>query len=72
MLFLGALTLNMLLLSPAGHTHYLVLLIPLMMGLLVAVWERAGAPYWNGRLTLLFLVNLLTSGVPLIVCWNVL
>jgi hypothetical protein len=71
-LFLGALTLNMLLLSPAGHAHYIVLLIPLMMGILVTLWERAGVPYWDGRLRLLFAVNLLTSGVPLIVCWNVL
>jgi hypothetical protein len=71
-LFLGALTLNMLLLSPAGHAHYIVLIIPLMMGILVTLWERAGAPYWDGRLKLLFAVNLLTSGVPLIVCWNVL
>jgi hypothetical protein len=71
-LFLGALSLNMLLLSPAGHAHYIVLVIPLMMGILVTLWERAGAPYWDGRLNLLFAVNLLTSGVPLIVCWNVL
>jgi hypothetical protein len=71
-LFLGALTLNMLLLSPAGHAHYIVLIIPLMMGLLVALWERAGTPYWDRRLLVLFAVNLLTSGVPLIVCWNVL
>jgi hypothetical protein len=71
-LFLGALTLNMLLLSPAGHAHYIALIIPLMMGILVALWERAGASYWDGRLLLLFAVNLLTSGVPLIVCWNVL
>jgi hypothetical protein len=71
-LFLGALTLNMLLLSPAGHAHYIVLVIPLMMGILVTLWEQVGAPYWDGRLNLLFAVNLLTSGVPLIVCWNVL
>jgi len=71
-LLLGALILNMLLLSPAGHAHYIVLIIPLMMGILVTLWQRAGEPYWNGRLSLLFLVNLLTSGIPLIVCWNVL
>jgi hypothetical protein len=71
-LFLGALTLNMLLLSPAGHAHYIVLTIPLMMGIIAALWERAGTPYWNGRLNFLFALNLLTSGVPLIVCWNVL
>lgn len=39
-LFVGALIVNMLLLSPVTHLHYLCLCLPLTMGVLVAVLER--------------------------------
>jgi hypothetical protein len=40
-LFVGALGLGMILTSPVCHTHYFVLLVPLVMGLLASSWERA-------------------------------
>lgn len=39
-IFLGALTFNLLLLSPVTHLHYLCLCLPLVMGLWAAVLER--------------------------------
>jgi hypothetical protein len=41
-LFLGALTLCMVLLCPVCHTHYFALSLPLVMGLLAREWEVAG------------------------------
>jgi len=38
--FVGALILVMLLLSPVCHTHYFSLLVPMVMGLLALFWER--------------------------------
>lgn len=40
-LFLGALTLVMILTSPVCHTHYFVLLVPLIMGLMAWEWEKS-------------------------------
>lgn len=37
---IGSLIVVMLLASPVCHSHYFVLCVPLMMGLLVATWER--------------------------------
>jgi alpha-1,2-mannosyltransferase len=37
---LGALTVIMILLSPVCHLHYFCLCVPLMMGILAAVWEE--------------------------------
>lgn len=45
-LFLGLLTVNMLLSSPAGHSHYLQLLLPLVMVMLADAWERGPVPWW--------------------------
>ncbi len=42
----GALTTLMLLTSPVCHLHYLMLLMPLWMGLLVVHWDRQG---WQGE-----------------------
>jgi hypothetical protein len=39
-LFVGALTLLMALLSPVCHSHYFVLSIPVVMGLVALAWER--------------------------------
>ncbi len=46
-LCLCALCVNMLSLSPAGHPHYLLLLVPLVMALLARSWERT-ASIWPG------------------------
>jgi len=66
LLFLGALVLNMLLLSPAGHSHYLVLLVPLIMAILAALWERGHASRAAACATVLVLLNLLASALPLL------
>ena len=73
-LFLGALHVNMLLLSPAGHAHYLVLLLPLVMALVAASGEadearRRGrhAHPLNYRLVLgLAAVNVTAGALPLL------
>jgi hypothetical protein len=41
--FVGALILVMLLLSPVCHTHYFSLLVPVVMGLQALYWERQAA-----------------------------
>jgi hypothetical protein len=65
LVFLGALTINMLLLSPAGHSHYLVLLLPLYMGLLTAAWERDHGPGYRAWISALILVNPLAGALPI-------
>ncbi len=42
-LFLGALVINMLLLSPVCHLHYFSLCIPIIMGLVASRWETKDA-----------------------------
>jgi hypothetical protein len=64
-LFLGALVVNMLLLSPAGHAHYLVLLLPLFMGLVAAVWEPGAVSGWNAWSIALLVLNPIAGGLPL-------
>jgi hypothetical protein len=44
-LFLGALIINMLLLSPVCHLHYFSLCIPIVMGLVASRWELLGAQH---------------------------
>ena len=44
-LFLGALSVPMLLLSPVCHRHYFALCIPLVAGILADTWERRPYPY---------------------------
>jgi hypothetical protein len=56
-LFFGALVLVMLLLCPVCHTHYLCLLIPLLMGLLAARWERRGGVGPGAGLALLLILS---------------
>jgi hypothetical protein len=52
-LFVGALTLIMLLLSPVCHTHYFLLAIPAFMGLLAVSWERSDSLLGKGLLCLI-------------------
>jgi hypothetical protein len=65
-LFLGALVLNMLLLSPAGHAHYLVLLAPLLMAILATSWEKTASARGAAWVTSLIVLNPLASGLPLL------
>ena len=65
-LFLGALTVNMLLLSPGGHPHYMLLLVPLIIGLVAASWEAGGAVI-DGKLRFIMVSTFLASVIPLIV-----
>jgi hypothetical protein len=71
-LFLGALNVNMVLLSPAGHAHYLALLVPLIMGLLATAWENPAAPGLRYAMRGLLVVNLLAGALPLFPGMNVL
>jgi hypothetical protein len=66
LILLGALNVNMLLLSPAGHPHYLVLLAVLVMGLIAVAWDRDGIPRIGPGLKLLLVLNPIASGVPLL------
>jgi hypothetical protein len=66
-LLVGALVINMLLLSPVCHMHYFCLALPLVMGLLARQWERevaAGADMGTTRVggSLLLLIGLLYAG----------
>jgi hypothetical protein len=70
-LFLGALNVNMLLLSPAGHAHYLVLLVPLIMGLMAAAWgDEDLTGFWK-VLRWLLPLNLVAGALPLFSGMNV-
>jgi hypothetical protein len=60
-LFVGALALGMILTSPVCHTHYFVLLIPLIMGLLALSWEHHPGSEQR-RISLLLLFGLQTAG----------
>jgi alpha-1,2-mannosyltransferase len=65
-LFLGALVLNMLLLSPAGHAHYLVLLVPMLMAVLATFWEKSPPGRGAAWATFVMVLNPLASGLPLL------
>jgi hypothetical protein len=41
-LFLGLLILDVLLNTPKSHSHYYCLIVPLVMGIVAAEWQRAG------------------------------
>ena len=66
-LCLCALCVNMLSLSPAGHPHYLLLLVPLVMALLARSWERDGSAWPRPRLLVCLLLGPVASAAPLIV-----
>jgi len=65
-LFLGALVLNMLLLSPAGHAHYLVLLLPSIMTILATIWERGHDARGQAWAIALVVLNPLAGALPLL------
>jgi alpha-1,2-mannosyltransferase len=63
-LFGGALTLNMLILSPICHLHYFSLALPIMMSLVVLAWQRHGGVQLGVGLTVLMVVNVITYVLP--------
>jgi len=65
LLLLGLLNINMLLLSPAGHNHYLLLLVLPAMGLLAASLQPAVPPHLASWLRLFLIVNPIVSVLPM-------
>lgn len=65
-LFLGALTLIMILCSPVCHTHYFVLSLPLVMGLLARDWQRRGTTDLSPGLTSLLALQIVGNTLPLL------
>jgi hypothetical protein len=61
-LFLGALLLIMLFLSPVCHLHYFAFAIPLVMGFLVQQMERGRSLGWG--LMVIFLFNFISEALP--------
>ncbi len=70
-LFLGALTINMLLLSPICHMHYFSLCGVVGMGLVAARWEKSRPGLGTG-LKLIFAFNILCYIPPNIPDWLIL
>lgn len=65
LLFFGALMLLMVLSSPICHTHYFVLSVPIVMGLMAML--PAPAEKWvDRRLGVMFAVNLAANALPLL------
>src|SRR5262249_28941617 len=63
-LFLGCLTVCMLLLSPVCHLHYFCLCIPLVMGLVHLHGERSGTKLAGVALGIPFAVNVVLNALP--------
>jgi hypothetical protein len=70
-LFLGALVINMLLLSPVCHMHYFSLCAIIVTGLVTARWESS-RPGLGIGLTLIFAINILCYIPPNIPEWLIL
>ena len=66
-LCLGALNINMLSLSPGGHPHYLLLLVPLIAGLMASAWEKSASVLLDPTLRVIMVVGVIASAMPLIV-----
>jgi hypothetical protein len=65
-LFIGALTLVMILCSPVCHTHYFTLSLPLVMGLLALAWQRHGSMIIGAGLKVLLAVQVVGNVLPLL------
>jgi hypothetical protein len=70
-LFLGALVINMLILSPVCHMHYFSLCVVIVLGLVSARWESYGSGLGIG-LMIIFAVNVLCYIPPNIPSWLIL
>jgi hypothetical protein len=64
MIWMGALTVIMCLTCPVCHTHYFVLCIPLIMGLLAVAWQRNQLTYGAWALAGLMIVHQLGQMLP--------
>ena len=63
-LFLGALILVTLPISPVCHIHYFIFAMPLVMGLLAAMWERTEFPAIEPTYAKLFSANIILNILP--------
>ena len=70
-LFLGALIINMLLLSPVCHLHYFSLCVLIVMGLVAVRWERGSNFKLGIGLTLILVANIICYVPPNIPQWLV-
>jgi len=71
-LFLGALVINMLLLSPVCHLHYFSLCVLIVMGLVASRWEGQSHLGLGTGLVLIFAFNIICYIPPNIPSWLVL
>ena len=71
-LFLGALVINMLLLSPICHLHYFSLCVLIVMGLVASRWEPRNHVGLGKGLVLIFAFNIICYIPPNIPSWLVL
>jgi hypothetical protein len=60
-LFLGALIIVMLPISPVSHTHYFVFALPVVMALTAEAWERIAFPQFDRTYTWLFVAHILAN-----------
>ena len=65
-LFVGSLTLIMILMSPVCHTHYFALSLPLVMGLIAWNWERTGKAGLSLGIVGLIVVQIIGNTLPLL------
>jgi hypothetical protein len=71
-LFVGSLTLIMILMSPVCHTHYFALSLPLVMGLIAWHWERTGRAGLSTGVVVLIAVQIAGNTLPLLSATEVL
>jgi hypothetical protein len=65
-LFVGSLTLVMILMSPVCHTHYFALSLPLVMGLIAWDWQRTGEAGLSYRIVGLIAMQIVGNTLPLL------
>jgi len=71
-LFVGQLTLIMILLSPVCHTHYFSLSLPLVMGLIAWHWERTSRVGMSTGIFGIIAVQIIGNTLPLLPATEVL
>lgn len=69
-LFFNLLVVNMLVLCPGGHAHYLLVLAPLILVLLAMSWELGVALNWERALARLLAYNFVFAAVPFMFEWG--
>jgi hypothetical protein len=71
-LFVGGLTVIMILSSPVCHSHYFLLALPLVMGLLAAAWEQDRVTKLSWTLTAFMTCLVLGPGLQLVPAFEIL